>query len=164
MPQLTTRSTLTLPATDQLAQTALLRFALSPDGSTLVYKASAGGVTQLYRRELDQLNAVAIPGTENGDGPFFSPEGDWLAFDSDGILKKVALRGGPATTICALPGAFRHATRTADDTIIGVANSGLLQVPGAGGEPRQFLDLEEGETDHGVSRRSAGRSSGTVPQ
>ena len=93
MPQLTTRSTLTLPATDQLAQTALLRFALSPDGSTLVYKASAGGVTQLYRRELDQLNAVAIPGTENGDGPFFSPEGDWLAFDeldSDGILKKVS--------------------------------------------------------------------------
>ena len=108
------------------------------------------GITQLYRRELDQLDAVAIAGTENGDGPFFSPGGEWLAFDSDGVLKKVSLRGGPATTTCALPGAFRHATWTADDTIIfGVEGSGLLQVPGAGGEPRPFLDLEEGEMDHG---------------
>ena len=77
------------------------------------------------------------------------PDGEWLAFASDGVLKKVALRGGPATTICDLPNAFRHATWTADDTIIfGVATSGLLRVPGAGGEPRSFLDLEEGEDVH----------------
>ena len=148
-PQLTARSTLTLPATDQLAQIPQLRLALSPDGSTLVYTAVRDGVTQLYRRELDQLEAVAIPGTENAIGPFFKPDGEWLAFASDGVLKKVALRGGPATTICDLPNAFRHATWTADDTIIfGVATSGLLRVPGAGGEPRSFLDLEEGEDVH----------------
>ena len=148
-PQLTARSTLTLPATDQLAQIPQLRLALSPDGSTLVYTAVRDGVTQLYRRELDQLEAVAIPGTENAIGPFFKPDGEWLAFASDGVLKKVALRGGPATTICDLQNAFRHATWTADDTIIfGVATSGLLRVPGAGGEPRSFLDLEEGEDVH----------------
>ena len=145
-PQLTTRSAILLPATDQLAQTNPLQLALSPDGRTLVYKAVRDGVTQLYRRELDQVEPVAIPGTENADNPFFSPDGEWLAFDSDGALKKVALRGGPATTICELPSGFRDATWTTDGTIIlGAVGSGLLQVPGAGGEPRPFLDLEEGE-------------------
>ena len=40
-PQLTTRSAIPLPATDQLAQTALLRLAISPDGTTLVLQGRA---------------------------------------------------------------------------------------------------------------------------
>ena len=147
-PQLTTRATILLPATDQLAQTPRIRLALSPDGMTLVYRAVRDGVTQLYRRELDQLDAVAIPGTENANSPLFSPNGEWLAFESDRVLKKVALRGGPATTICDLPFGVRGGTWTADDTIIFGGDFGLLQVPGAGGEPRPFLDLEEGESGH----------------
>ena len=162
-PQLRTRSTITLPANDQLAQTNRLRLALSPDGRTLVYNAVRDGVSQLYRRELDQLDAVAIPGTENATSPFFSSEGEWLAFVSDRVLKKVALRGGPATTICDLSGGFREATWTADDTIIfGIQGSGLLQVAGAGGEPRPFLDLEEGEDSHDTPEvLPGGRATGT---
>ena len=148
-PRQTTRSTILLPGTDRLSSTVASRLALSPDGSTLVYIGVRDGVTELYRRRLDQLGAVAIPETQDATAPFFSPGGEWLAFESGGVLKRVAVRGGPATTICDLPGGLRGATWPTDDTIIfGVTGSGLLQVPSAGGEPRPFLDLEEGETHH----------------
>jgi serine/threonine protein kinase len=49
--------------------------AFSPDGKVLVFAGTAGTTTQLYKRPLDQAEAVPIPGTEGGDGPFFSPDG-----------------------------------------------------------------------------------------
>src|SRR5262245_19653130 len=44
--------------------------ALSPDGRTVVYRARRDGVVRLFRRALDDLEAVAISGTENATGPF----------------------------------------------------------------------------------------------
>ena len=126
--------------------------ALSPDGRTLVYTGVRDGARQLYRRRLDQLDAVAIPGTEDAFQPVLSPDGAWVVFESGGTLRKVALDGGPAVTICEHPGGVdggRGATWTSDDTIVfGSVLSGLWQVPGAGGEPRPFLELEEGEQEH----------------
>ena len=71
--------------------------AVSPDGARLVYVGSPGnGARQLYLRELDQLNPVAMPGTEGAWNPFFSPNGEWVGFFADadsqeGTLKKVAV-------------------------------------------------------------------------
>jgi serine/threonine-protein kinase len=49
---------------------------LSPDGTRLVY-ASKG---RLYTRRLDQANATELAGTEGAAAPFFSPDGQWVAF------------------------------------------------------------------------------------
>ena len=55
--------------------------AVSPDGTRLVYAARAGGSeSMLYLRELERLGARAIPGTEGGRDPFFSPDGEWVMF------------------------------------------------------------------------------------
>ena len=45
--------------------------ALSPDGRTLVYVSESGGKTQLIARELDQLEARPIPGSEYAWSSFF---------------------------------------------------------------------------------------------
>src|SRR5262249_19649826 len=54
---------------------------LSPDGRRLLFLADGpSGRPLLYSRMLDQPNAVPLAGTENAHGPFFSPDGQWVAF------------------------------------------------------------------------------------
>ena len=105
-------------------------------GRTVVYRATRAGVTQLFRRDLDMLEAVPIPGTENATGPFFSPDGQWLGFDADGVLKRVALSGGAPVVISNAPGGVT-ATWLADGTIVLATNTTrvLQRVSASGGTP-----------------------------
>jgi Tol biopolymer transport system component/predicted Ser/Thr protein kinase len=125
--------------------------ALSPDGRTMVYRARKDGITRLYRRALDRLEAMPIAGTEEGTGPFFSPDGRWLGFDSDGVLKRVALAGGLPVEIGAAPGGVT-ADWLPDDTIVYATNTSrtLQRVPASGGPPEAItsLDAARGDTLH----------------
>ena len=67
---------------------------ISRDGSRLVYVGEQNGTRQLYLRPLDSREAKPIPGTENALCPFFSPDGQSVAFWADRKLKKVSLSGG----------------------------------------------------------------------
>jgi hypothetical protein len=70
-------------------------FALSPDGSTMVYVASLGGQPQqLFRRRFDELGSTPIPGTSGATDPAFSPDGRWIAFFTGAQLAKIPLEGG----------------------------------------------------------------------
>ena len=74
---------------------------LSPDGTTLAFVAQQqAGQTRLFVRKLDQLLAAAFAGTEGANSPFFSPDGQWLAFFAGGKLKKVSVTGGAAVNLC----------------------------------------------------------------
>ena len=77
--------------------------AISPDGTQLVYQGidpdvpadRAGGQTRLTLRSLPTLAVRDLPGTIDPRQPFFSPDGQWVAFfTSTGELKKVPLTGG----------------------------------------------------------------------
>jgi eukaryotic-like serine/threonine-protein kinase len=57
---------------------------LSPDGTTLAFAAQQAGETRLFVRKLDQLQAAALAGTDGAANPFFSPDGQWLAFFAGG--------------------------------------------------------------------------------
>ncbi|HEY7186428.1 MAG TPA: protein kinase, partial [Vicinamibacterales bacterium] len=98
------RLAITFPASDALEKGRSTPLAVSPDGTMLVYAAATGGGrTRLYMRRLDDLSARAIPATDSASAPFFSPDGKWLAFYSDGVLKKVSVAGGVPLTICDAP-------------------------------------------------------------
>ena len=65
--------------------------ALSRDGRTLAFVArGVTGVQSLYVRPLDSNDAVLVPGSDTAEGPFFSPDGRWVAF-----AVGVSLTGGP---------------------------------------------------------------------
>jgi len=128
-------------------------FSLSPDGRQIAYVMSSesaeGDPIQL--RALDSLVSRPIPGTEGGMSPFWSPDGSSLAFFADGKLKKVALSGGPAITIC---NAGHGATGTwgGDGTIVfsqwGDEAGALLRVSDSGGEPAAAARLDASRQEH----------------
>ena len=126
--------------------------AITPDGSRLIYVGNQG--TQIFVRALDALAPVAVF-TGRVTGLFVSPDGQWIGFrDGLGVLKKVAVAGGPAVTLVTSDTAGSSgATWGPDDTIIVATNSvdtGLQQVSAAGG-PLAVLtrpDRARGEADH----------------
>jgi eukaryotic-like serine/threonine-protein kinase len=123
--------------------------ALSPDGKTLVFGAIWGGSQQLYRRAMDQLSAIPISSTSGGSSPFFSPDGQWVAFAADGELRKVPLGGGPPVTLCKAAALF-GASWGDDGTIVFATqrNGGLWRVSAAGGTPEPLTTLQAGEYSH----------------
>ncbi len=119
-----------------------LPLALSPDGRRLVYAAQVEGVTQLYRRDLEQLEVEHIPGTEGAHSPFFSPDGPWVGFLADRMLQKVALAGGTPLKITDLPSRNLGASWGKDGTIVYAASgSGLLKVSDSGGKQEVLTAL-----------------------
>jgi serine/threonine-protein kinase len=81
--------------------------ALSPDGTQLAYGAGFGRVNaRLYHRNLNELEFKPIPGTEGGQNPFFSPDGKWLGFFTEGRLNKVPVAGGPVVNLAEIGDAF----------------------------------------------------------
>jgi serine/threonine protein kinase/Tol biopolymer transport system component len=124
--------------------------AFSPDGRRLVLGVRDGG-TRLYVRALDRAETAPIAGTEWGYAPFFSPDGEWLAFFTGRELKKVALAGGTPLVVCEVSPVTMGGAWTPDGWIyITIANGGLLRVRSSGGTPEPFTtpDRKAGERAH----------------
>jgi serine/threonine protein kinase/Tol biopolymer transport system component len=81
--------------------TAQLRdIAISPDGRFLVMAPEAKGQLQLWLRKMDTSELLPMPNTEGAVRPFWSPDSREIAFFANGKLKKVAVGGGPAQSLC----------------------------------------------------------------
>ena len=147
-----TRFVITTPPTHDVYTGGGAQPALSPDGRTLVYVGLlADGGRRLFRRALDQLDALPIPGTEGiVVHPFFSPDGQSLGFMIDnGTIRRVRLSGGVAETVSDLAG--RGAEWRNGGTIVfagrlpgrGVIDSSLFQIPATGGTPTPIGSAEK---------------------
>ena len=128
--------------TSRPIQTAMMAF--SPDGRTVVFIATRGTVRQLYKRALDSPEAAAMPGTDNAIYVFFSPDGEWIGFQAGRKLMKISANGGPAVTICDMPGLIFGASWGSDNTIVFGSPLGksLMRVPAAGGAPQVLLTAD----------------------
>jgi len=78
----------------------LLEIAISPDGRRqAVVVETKPGLTQILLRDLDEPAPRLLPGTEDGHGPFFSPDGGNVGFFVDNGIRRVSVAGGPALQI-----------------------------------------------------------------
>jgi serine/threonine-protein kinase len=136
-----------LPDGQAFTRTGRPSVAVSPDGSQIVYVANQ----QLYLRKLDEMEARPIQGTdENPNTPFFSPDGEWVGYDSgsDSQLKKIATIGGAPVTLCDVANPF-GASWGSDDTIVYGQPEGIMRVSANGGTPELLIPTEAPEQVHG---------------
>ena len=147
-------ATIPLPAGTAPYYTSALEgsFSVSPNGRLLMFSAALRDQEpQLWVRPLDSAEAVALPGTNFGKYPFWSPDSRWIAFFSDEKLKKVGLTGSPPDMICNAPNGRPGAWN--DDGVVLFSPDtigGIHRVPASGGEPQPVtvLDKDRGETTH----------------
>jgi len=127
-------------------------FAVSPDGRQLAFFAvGPDNVARLWVRSLDSLQARPLPGSESPSSPpfFWSPDSQFIAFDAGGKLKKIAIAGGPAQTICDAPGTVVGGSWNREGVIIfGVAaGAGIMRVSAEGGTPSPLTALDPSGKD-----------------
>jgi eukaryotic-like serine/threonine-protein kinase len=110
--------------------------AISPDGRTLVVVARLGDDDPLlYLHRLDAVRPQPLKGTEGATYPFFSPNGDWVAFGSGDQLRKVHLATGTVQPICqtGYQGLSRGAWGRDGRIILSQWPGGLMSVSAEGG-------------------------------
>jgi serine/threonine-protein kinase len=136
----------------EVVNAAMAPLALSPDGQRLVYVDGRDGQAQLYLRALEDLEPKALAGTDGPRSPFFSPDGQWIAFFSQGKLKKVAVGGTAVEVICDCAPDARGGTWGPDGNIYFTPTNiaGLWKIPATGGSATELthLDSARGEISH----------------
>ena len=89
----------------------------------MVYSvAQRSGTNVLYALRTDQLDARPIAGTEGAYQPYFSPDGQWLAFEVNGKERKVRLDGSAPVTISDGGGANGADWTTSDVIVMGAGS------------------------------------------
>ena len=127
------------------------QFAISPDGSAVVFVAATEKGFQLWHRPLSAVDARLLPGSDGAAFPFWSPDSQSVGFFADGKLKRIRIDGGPPSVVCdAAQG--RGGTWNSNNVIVfSPTTTGPLQrVTAGGGVPQDIsaLDLDYGETSH----------------
>ena len=150
------RSSIQLPEGVRLAGWSSPAVAVSPDGRTIAFVGHRDGSQQLYLRRLDQAEAVAVPDSDGAEGPFFSPDGRWIAFGAGAIsgrsseprlLKRAPVAGGTTQQLAPLLDYVGGTWGT--DGAIYYAEAfvkGLMRrIPETGGEPEPLFDDSRGD-------------------
>jgi eukaryotic-like serine/threonine-protein kinase len=115
--------------------------AVSPDGSRLVFSSQTleDPQVRLYVRSLGGGASSVLATTENAAQPFFSPDGQWIGFWSNGALRKVSIAGGSVIPIGAVSGGVQGGTWGRDNVVVYAANGRLLRTSAAGGTADTLL-------------------------
>jgi serine/threonine-protein kinase len=119
---------------------------ISPDGTRIAY-ISRG---HLFTRRLDQPAANELTITSGATSPFFSPDGQWIGFTSNGKLRKISVEGGSEIALCDTGSSYTGADWGEDGNIVTALrpSTGLFRVSSAGGTPVPLTQLQGDERTH----------------
>ena len=93
---------------------------------------------------MDQFEGKPIPGSDGAAVPLFSPDGQWLAYntlDSPRKIRRIPVTGGTSSAVCD-GDLFNGGVWTDDDMIIWGGPKGLQRVPAGGGTPEALTTLD----------------------
>jgi Tol biopolymer transport system component len=123
---------------------------LSPDGKTaaLVAYWEQGNKYVIWAYRLGEANAMVVEGTDSAMHPFWSPDGRFIAFFSQGKLKKVDLQGKSVQVICDAPNG-RGGTWNKNGVILYTPDVflGIYRVSAEGGKPVEETKLDDSRSE-----------------
>ena len=141
-------------APESLYETTGWRAAISPNGRHIVYVAGEEE-SKLWVRDLDREEPRELDGTEGAQQPFWSPDSQFIGFATNRELKKISVQGGPAITLCPLPGGgLAGGGWSPDGDFIALGSGGpsrIYEVPARGGEPRLLFEPVQTEKGTGIT-------------
>jgi eukaryotic-like serine/threonine-protein kinase len=105
---------------------------LSPDGRQVLLMLIRDGKGQFYVRSLDSDALRALPGTDDGRSPFWSPDSRFIGFFANNDLKVIPASGGPPQVLCPDAGLGRGGTWNRDGVIL-FSDGQLRRVDAKGG-------------------------------
>jgi Tol biopolymer transport system component len=118
---------------------------ISADGARLAYVSHG----RLYTRRLDESRANELAGTDGAYAPFFSPDGQWIAFFTAEKLKKISVEGGGAVVLCNAPNGRGGSWGEEGDIVAALNNGGgLSKIPADGGAPVPVTEPTLGQDTH----------------
>jgi serine/threonine-protein kinase len=124
--------------------------AISPDGYTVVYLSSL--TNSLMAIRTDELDPRPIPGSRGASQVIFSPDGEWIAYEAAGKLRKSHIDGSAAMNITDASSNNGADWTSRDEIILGSESShaGLQRISVNGGQLTQFIkpDSSKGEHDY----------------
>jgi hypothetical protein len=156
VPRNLTQFAITAPDNGVFVPSFNRRIAISPDGSHIAFNCGLGGAAAeaFFLRSLAELESKRVKDVLSGGAPFFAPDGRSVGFmvnTAPFAIRRLALSGGAAITICSHDG-LAGAAWADDDTIYFVNTNpgGLMRVPAAGGQPQEVakIDFSGGERQH----------------
>jgi serine/threonine protein kinase len=118
------------------AGSSITQAELSPDGRWLAFTTTTSeGKNLLWVRPLESSRAEPLPGTEDAQSPFWSPDGRALGFFANGKLQKVDVPGGRPEIVCDAPFGFGGSWNRKGVILFGnLSGRGILRVSASGGE------------------------------
>ena len=120
---------------------------LSPDGRNLAFVATVEGVTSIWVRPLDSLEAHPLRGTEGVDNDYiWSADSTSVAFVAKNRLNRLALSGGPSLTICETKGDLETGDWSPEGILLlsSFGEGVIYRVSASGGTPTPVTAIEKG--------------------
>ena len=117
--------------------------AISADGTHIAHSTVR---TPLAVRSLDDSD-TQVELQQEGNQPFFSPDGEWIGFFRFETLSRISISGGAPSTIASLNARVLGGSWGSDEMIVFATTLGLYRVSAEGGEPELLAapDPENGE-------------------
>jgi len=143
-----------LPDSVGVANGVGIKLALSRDGSQLAVIGMKEGHKALYLRRSDDIQAKLVPGTDSAFNPSFSPDGQWLLFQSGSRLLKVQVGQRKSRSLDLArddnnPDVVMDSARAAswgdDGFIVYEKGNALWRVSATGGEARRVATPDANE-------------------
>lgn len=124
---------------------------ISPDGTRLVWAASERGTRQLWVRPIRDRSAQKVPGTEGALGPFWSSDGQSVAFFTQGKLQTVDLRTNTVKVLLeTTPETSTDGGSWSGDVILLSTRYAIVRTTPSGTAPVEVARLDRGRQENSL--------------
>jgi eukaryotic-like serine/threonine-protein kinase len=116
---------------------------ISPSGKQIAFVVFRSGSSRICVRPIDSLLTRTVPGTEEGDKPFWSPDEQSLGFFGHGKLNKVEIATGSVQALAEVPYGVGGTWSSGGTVVYTPAfGSGLFRINASGGEAQSLTELD----------------------